>query len=597
MPIKNSDKSNGVPEVYSVLKRYKTSINSSFYLEMRDGVKLAVDLHLPEGIEDEKIPAIIHQTRYRRGIAIRKPFNWFFSGRGLRKLDKIREHFVNSGYAWLNVDVRGTGASFGEWQYPWWKEEVKDGIEIIDWVIQQDWSNQNVGTTGISYAGTAAEFLAAQQHPALKACIPMYSLFDVYDDIVMPGGVFLRWFVESWELTNRRLDQNKKPPKASMVSVLTNGVKKVNQGENFTDVIKAHEKNTNIAEEAAPLNYRDDLSPGLGIKMDDFSPHHQIDALNQSKTAIYSWSGWYDGTYAHAAIKRFLNLKHNSKKLIIGPWDHGGKYNIDQFSKSTFHHSEEMLKFFDFHLKNKTNDLAKESPIHYYTLVEGKWKSAQQWPPHQYETVFYLNQGNQLQEKKSTETNSVTEYEVDHNCSSGKWTRYRALNGVEKKAMLYKNWHKRKGKSITFESKPLETDRELTGHPLVELYLESNQPDGNLFVYLEDVDERGQAAYITEGMLRLIHRNAFAENLHLDVVPVRSYLKEQSEEMPGGIAEKVQVDLLPISYLIKKNHRIRISICGSDVEYFNVNNSGSAIWKLHHSVTKASKLKLPIINH
>ena len=46
---------------------YEGIVRSSFYLTMRDGVKIAIDLNLPKGLkEDEKIPTIIRQTRYYR---------------------------------------------------------------------------------------------------------------------------------------------------------------------------------------------------------------------------------------------------------------------------------------------------------------------------------------------------------------------------------------------------------------------------------------------------------------------------------------------------------------------------------------------------
>jgi hypothetical protein len=594
MSQKKSDKSCGNPSIYPIPIRYTSYRTQSFYLEMRDGVKIAIDLYLPKKLKGEKVPAIIHQTRYRREIAIRKPFSWFISGRKIRKLDRMRNRIVKSGYAWLNIDVRGTGASYGEWKHPWWKEEIEDGVEIIEWILKQNWSNQKIGTTGISYAGTAAEFLAAKAHPALKACIPMYSLFDVYDDIVMPGGVYLKWFVKSWELTNRKLDQNKLPDKAPLVSIFTKGVKKVKQGEDFEEVLKAHENNTNIAEEAISLTFRDDKSPGLSIKMDDFSPHQQVSEMDSSNAVIYSWSGWYDATYAHAAIKRFLSLKQENKKLILGPWDHGGKYNIDQESKTAFDHEAEMLKFFDFHLKNEKNGLHQEAPIHYYTMVEGKWKSAEQWPPHHNKTVFYLSDQKQLKAEVPKHLTSSTNYQVDFCCSSGKWSRYRALTGVEKKAALYSDWAIRKGRYLWFDTLPCESDIEITGHPLVELFLESSAEDGNLFVYLEDVDKKGKATYITEGMLRLIHRYAFAKrDIHEDAVPVRSYLREQAQTMPINQVEKIQLDLLPTSYLLKKGHRLRLSISGADEAYFKASKEKNVKWKIHHSKDFPSQVILP----
>src|SRR5689334_13390246 len=51
---------------------------SSFYLPMRDGVRLAIDLYLPVGLKPgEKLPAILEQTRYGRRFDFRAPFSWF----------------------------------------------------------------------------------------------------------------------------------------------------------------------------------------------------------------------------------------------------------------------------------------------------------------------------------------------------------------------------------------------------------------------------------------------------------------------------------------------------------------------------------------
>ena len=35
--------------------------------------------------------------------------------------------------------------------------------------------------------------------------------------------------------------------------------------------------------------------------------------------AVYSYSGWYDGAYQHAAIERCMTLE-NPKKLPLGSW-------------------------------------------------------------------------------------------------------------------------------------------------------------------------------------------------------------------------------------------------------------------------------------
>ena len=70
--------------------------------------------------------------------------------------------YINHGYAFVVVDARGSGASFGTRVQEWSPDEVRDGAEIMDWIVAQSWSNGRIGSTGISYDGTAAEFALTQ---------------------------------------------------------------------------------------------------------------------------------------------------------------------------------------------------------------------------------------------------------------------------------------------------------------------------------------------------------------------------------------------------------------------------------------------------
>ena len=77
------------------------------------------------------------------------------------------EHYTGT---WVDVDARGSGASFGDLPCPWYLAgEVADGAEIVEWIVSQPWSNGLVGSTGVSYEGTTADFVATTQHPAMAA--------------------------------------------------------------------------------------------------------------------------------------------------------------------------------------------------------------------------------------------------------------------------------------------------------------------------------------------------------------------------------------------------------------------------------------------
>lgn len=67
------------------------------------------------------------------------------TGVALDHVQEPRSWFLAAGYAVVAVDVRGTGASFGAWKAPWTQEERADSREVLDWVVSQPWSNQQVG--------------------------------------------------------------------------------------------------------------------------------------------------------------------------------------------------------------------------------------------------------------------------------------------------------------------------------------------------------------------------------------------------------------------------------------------------------------------
>ena len=59
---------------------------------------------------------------------------------------------------------------------------------------------------------------------------------------------------------------------------------------------------------------------------------------------------------------------------------------------------------------------------------------------------------------------------------------------------------------LTYTLAPLSGDTEVTGHPIITLYVASSEKDGAFCVCMEVVAPDGQYRYVTEGVLRGIHR-------------------------------------------------------------------------------------------
>ena len=176
---------------------------SSQYLPMSDGVKLAVDVYLPAGVAPgTPLPTFLHLTRYHRAEQrswLTKYLHFFshppnrqayFPMRSIHYLNQ----FVADGYAFVSVDVRGTGASFGWRPVDLMQREELDYGEVSEWVIQQPWCNGRVGTGGISYDGIAGALAAAQGN--IQAATLLFAPGDIWEDIAFAGGVPTTGFID-----------------------------------------------------------------------------------------------------------------------------------------------------------------------------------------------------------------------------------------------------------------------------------------------------------------------------------------------------------------------------------------------------------------
>jgi putative CocE/NonD family hydrolase len=183
-----------------VLSTRETVQRQSLYLEMRDGVKIAVDVWLPADLEPgQKLPAILRSTRYWRSYQP-GPMAPIFRVLGPilgQDMDAEGKDWTGTGYALVTVDARGSGASFGQRPIEYSDDEIADLGEVVAWIVAQPWSNGRVGAYGVSYDGNTAELLTALHHPAVKAVAPQYDDFDTQFHLLTPGGVFNQGFIRN----------------------------------------------------------------------------------------------------------------------------------------------------------------------------------------------------------------------------------------------------------------------------------------------------------------------------------------------------------------------------------------------------------------
>ena len=308
---------------------------NSQYVIVRDGTRLAVDVHLP-GQSDGAgpFPAIMVLTPYYRRFQLRTG-----SRNDIDACPTVafyRDMFVPRGYALVAVDVRGSGASFGARDGFRSPAERLDHHDVADWVVQQPWCSGSIGATGISYPGAASDFLASTGHPAVKAVAPLFAVWDTWLNHLFPGGVLLTCVTKSYGQLAESLDQDKRemiPPYAYFKDDDLAGPAPVDEdtdGALLAQALYEHKANFDMQDFAQQLRFRDDgLTGDPDYTGAVISPHHYANRDADNQTAYYSISGWMDGGgYSIGTIQRYHWLNNPETRLMLGPWDHGARAHV-----------------------------------------------------------------------------------------------------------------------------------------------------------------------------------------------------------------------------------------------------------------------------
>jgi hypothetical protein len=152
------------------------------YLTVRDGIKLAIDVHLPSGAGP--YPTLVEYSGY--GYA-----NPAGPNNGISQIATLL------GFAVVDVNMRGTGCSGGAFDYFETLQNL-DGYDVVETVAHQPWVlHHKVGMMGISYGGISQLFVAQTDPPDLAAIAPS-SVIDNSATTLYPGGILNTGFVLGW---------------------------------------------------------------------------------------------------------------------------------------------------------------------------------------------------------------------------------------------------------------------------------------------------------------------------------------------------------------------------------------------------------------
>jgi uncharacterized protein len=593
--------------------------NTSHYVRAADGTRIAIELWLPPHLHaGQKVPALVQGTRYIRATrvtALGRVLNLLGAGAPGVAPDRRTEFFNARDYAWVVVDVRGTGASFGVHRTEYDPQEAADYAAVLDWIVAQPWSNGRAGAVGVSYDGTSAELMTTTRHPALKAVAPLYSDFDPQYQLVRPGGVFQPAFIETWSQAVAAMDRNdicalsavgRDAPlpfwECTLTKLLVGGIKPVEEDRDGTLLAAAvaEHRTPDVVGAVRELKFRDSPYAQSKLAMPQIAVFGRRAEIEASGVPMFLVTGWSDAATTDGALARYHDFS-NHQTLWIGPFSHGGAYDTDPFApaeRSAVWSGQEQYgrveAFFAAYLKNQG-----EPPpgIHYYVMNGPGWRDTNQWPPPgRIRQTLFLHASEQTLTATPAAADSRMQFTVDYSASTGSSTRWHTLDGGGD--VVYADRRDQAGKVLRVASAPLQTDVVIAGTIVADLCLAASTPDAAFHVYLEDVAPDGRVTYLTEGVLRSIHhRLSDAPPAYWHDGPYRSFLSADAAPLVPGEATRVVIPAYATAVRLAKGHRIQLALAGADAGVFErVPASGPApVFTVFSGPSHPSSVSLPVL--
>lgn len=432
------------------------------------------------------------------------------------------------------ADFRGLFASYGHNEGnnrgEWMTSAQYDAYDITEWLAEQPWSDGNIGMWGCSATGGSQMQAITTDPPHLKAIFPMSFEFDIYDFRVAGGITGARGGVtpqKPGDLT----PQQKRDAQAVPVSTDTDSVLLKNaiaehggtiEGPGYLP-FKNSKAETFIQEDAKEWWVKS-------------SPVSYLDKINASGIAMYMAVNWNEGYTKPGPFFAFNNFE-TPRKLLLGPGAHCD-WN-ETIKRTGFDVLVEERRFFDYWLKGIDNGIMEEEPVYYFTYnaAEGEeWKSAKAWPlPNEKRKNFYLTQGG-----------------LDINVPLDK-------NGKDEATVSYKR--NNEDVVLTYQTEALKADVQVTGHPVMHLWISSTATDGDFIATVSDIAPDGTIeSYNVQGQLKAsMRKTAIApyDNLGL---PYHSFLESEVVYLTPEKPAKLEFALLPISMIFKKDHKLQLEI-------------------------------------
>ncbi|MGB1103966.1 MAG: CocE/NonD family hydrolase [Crocinitomicaceae bacterium] len=510
---------------------------NDIYIPVRDGAELEADVYIPDGVDSAEV--ILIQTPYN------KDFFQFSLPMG------VGTSVDDQPFIWVIVDWRGFYGSFPAADPD--ADRGEDGYDICQWISEQEWHKDRIGTWGPSALGGMQYQTARENHPNHTCAVPLVAHGHQSYDTYFTGGV----------LEEARLYQ---------LDAL---------GYGLSPIVLANPYDNIIWSAAASGSW----FPSI-LKI----PTLQI-------------GGWYDHN-----IDKMMDFYTDSRSLadpavqdeqwlLVGPWVHGGtgeayvgssaQGELD-YPNAEFKSDTMAWNFMLYYLLDEDNGWDETAKITYYEMGGNDlWHYSNESDIHaDGSDNVYLTQLGGLEAAPGVGKSTFVSDPNNPSPTIGGATLSDDLDqGPFDQSSL-----DTRDDVITFEVH-LSESVAITGSVKVHLYVSADQPDCDIAIRLVDVYPDGRNMLITDGIQRMRFRGG-------------DYTEAGQEFMEPGEVYEVDINLPFTNYTWLPGHKIKIYVSGNNSVRYHVNlQDGGEMYadgdgvnaeiNIHHSSEYPSYVELP----
>ncbi len=601
-------------------RQFDSIVDRDIGVAMADGAMLYLDVYRP-ALRGEAVdgawPVLLERSPYNKDR-----MSYSIAGR----------YFAQRGYVYVIQDVRGRWSSDGDFEFL--RNEADDGLTTMQWLAEQPWCGDKIGTLGISYTTATQQALAVRHPPRLATQILFDGPYNYFRQTMRHGGAceyaiafqYVVFMALNSKQANadRRIKAQLEEMWASLPKWLVH--QPLRQGNSPLRLTPDYEQW--FFDMLTRSDYEDYWkTPDLCIEefIDDYPD-----------IPLILETSWY-GHHITATLWKYEELKkrhRTPKRLVIGTWLHGGDMFTQSWAGDVEFGAEAALednnglrlRWVDQHMKGLDTGLDDEAPVKLFVMGGGsgkrdaagrmmhggRWRDEQEWPLARAEnTTLYFHPDGALSPDRAPADAAPVQYDFDPAnpvpTVGGNFTNYGTTGFLEgggfdqiSGTMSGDNSARlplaARPDIIVFRTPPLEEGVEVTGVVTCHLWVGSSAVDTDFTVKL--IDEyppnedypNGYALNLGDSILRMRYREGFDAPVFME---------------PGEVY-RIQLQLQATSNFFAPGHRIRIDISSSNFPHYDVNpNTGESLGlsrctavarqTLYHDTDRASCVTLPII--